>query len=567
MKNKVVISLLLAGAPFLHASAQDLNPEIIVTNEYETKMVDAPKLGVPLSVPDTLRSFNLNFDYSVFDNPYEGSYEFSPYVVSLKPELSENEFRRLWLKAGAGYVLRPVFKAAWTPLRRDAVNLTLFQDFHGFAGSYRTVLPDMNVSRSKVYSGYDLDETAGAEALIHTGSVDLKVGLRYDGIFASDAYASDNYGNVGVSLKVRSGDYDSSPFKYNLGFSIDGATDRTPDKGTLRENRFSLGGTVEPSFAGLGFRTLADIGLDCASYRGPLECESLIFSVTPKAVFQLGPVGLIAGLKLAYAGGIDNAGVQFGTTGQIAYPDVHAAIGLVDGALTCYADITGGVHSVTYNELKGLNHHFRFDSSASGAMLDNSVVRADFVAGIRGRISDWLQYDASAGYGFHASSPVALLAYSVPAGAASTGFCYEDFGLFHADLGAFVSTSDVVFDAVLKYRGMDADSSSKPFVRYAPFCGDFRFLYNWSSRIMAGLSCEASSAADATVAVWDGTSTVLADATVSGWIDLGLSCAYRLGGCWSAWLELGNILNSNIRRSPLYVENGISCTVGVSLDL
>lgn len=567
MNKSAIIIALLSGVAFLDAAAQDLNPEIIVTNEYETKMADAPKQSVPLVVPDTLKNFNLNFDYSVFDNPYEGSYEFSPYVVSLKPELSENELRRLWLRAGAGYSLHPVLKAAWTPLRRDAVNLTVFQDFHGYFGNYRSVLPDISVSKGKVFGGYDLSETAGAEALVYTGNVDMKVGVHYDGIYAGDSSASDNYGNVGVSLRVRSNDGDSSPFSYDFGFSIDGAADRTPDLGTLRENRFSLGGTVEPSFAGLSFRTIADVALDCASYKNAIDCESVIFSITPKAVFQLGPVGLSAGVKLAYAGGIDNANVQFQTSGQIAYPDVHAALGFVGGALTCYADITGGIRAVTYNEMKGLNHHFRFDSPTCGPLLDNAVERANFTLGLRGRISDWLQYDASAGYGFCANSPMEFIALSTPSNVVGTGFNFEDFGLFHADLGAYVRTSDVLFDAVLKYRDARLYDSAACAVLPSPFCGNFRFMYNWSSRVMAGLWCEASSARETNVAVWNGTATTPMATKVSGWIDLGLACEYRINDLWAAWLQVGNILNSNIRRSPVYVENGPSCTVGISLDL
>jgi len=567
MNKSVILSALLLGVPFLHSAAQNLNPEIVVTNEYETKMADAPKQGVPLVVPDTLKTFNLNFDYSVFDNPYEGSYEFSPYVVSLKPELSANELRRLWLRAGAGYTLHPVLKAAWTPLRRDAVNMTVFQDFHGYAGNYRSVLPDMSVSKERVFGGYDLSETAGVEALVYTGSVDLKAAVRYDGIYAGEPSMSDSYGNVGASLRVRSNGGDTSPFTYDFGFSIDGASDRTPDKGTMRENRFSLSGTIEPSFAGLGFRTLADIALDCASYKGGPDCESVIVGLTPKAVFRLGPVGISAGVKLAYAGGIDNAGVQFQTPGQVAYPDVHACVGLVGDALNIHADITGGVRAVTYNELKGKNHHFRFDSPVRGALLDNAVERANFTFGLRGRVSDWLQYDASTGYGFYANAPMEFLTLSTVDNTVGTGFCFEDYGMFHADLGAFVKTSEVLFDAVLKYRGAKLYNDCAAAIQSAPFSGNFRFMYNWSSRVMAGLSCDACSARKARVAVWDGTSNSLCETKISGWIDLGLLCEYKLSEVWSVWLQAGNLLNSNIRRNPIYVEDGMSCTVGISLDL
>lgn len=567
MKKMTVLSALLLGAAFLSASAQDLNPEIIVTNEYETKMADAPKQSVPLVVPDTLKNFNLSFDYSVFDNPYEGAYEFSPYVVSLKPELSENEYRNLWVRAGAGYSFHPVLKAAWTPLRKESVSLAVFQDFGGYAGNYRKILPDLTVSRSNVYGGYDFSEAAGAEALVFTNNVDMKIGVKYDGIFAGIGSATDNYNNIGFSFKVRSNDGDSSPFRYNLGFNIDGASDKAPGRGSLRENRFGLGGTIEPNFPSLGFRTVADVSLDCASYRGALDCESVVFSLTPKAVFQFGPLGLIAGIKLAYAGGIDNANAQFQNYGQIAYPDVHAAIGLAEGALTCYADITGGVRAVTYNELKSRNHRFVFDSPTRGALLDNAVERANFTGGLRGRISDWLQYDASAGYGFYAGGPMEFIVVSALDNSVGTGFCFEDYGMFHADLGAYIRTSDVLFDAVLKYRGAKLYNDSAAAIQSAPFTGNFRFMYNWSDRVMAGLWCDSCTARKTRVAVWDGTATTLSEMKISGYLDLGLSAEYKISDTFSAWLQVGNILNANIRRNPIYVENGINFTAGISLDI
>ena len=62
---------LLAGAA---ASAQNLNPTVQVTNDYETKPMEVEKNSVRMAVPDSLLKFDWNFNYSVFDNPYRGAY-------------------------------------------------------------------------------------------------------------------------------------------------------------------------------------------------------------------------------------------------------------------------------------------------------------------------------------------------------------------------------------------------------------------------------------------------------------------------------------------------------------
>ena len=69
------------------ASAQDLDPTVVVDRAYEGKLIEVHKPALEMAVPDSLMRFDLDFDYSVFDRPYKGSYEFNPYLLSMKPSV------------------------------------------------------------------------------------------------------------------------------------------------------------------------------------------------------------------------------------------------------------------------------------------------------------------------------------------------------------------------------------------------------------------------------------------------------------------------------------------------
>ena len=96
----IFAALLACGLPAL---SQNIRQSVEVTNEYEAKFSDFQKLGADTQIPDSLYEFDYSFDYSVFDSPYRGSYEFTPYEIQLTPDPMVYDGRRFILRAGAGY--------------------------------------------------------------------------------------------------------------------------------------------------------------------------------------------------------------------------------------------------------------------------------------------------------------------------------------------------------------------------------------------------------------------------------------------------------------------------------
>ena len=70
--KKIIISIAIFAASVFSAAAQNLDPTVEVSRGYQGKLVDVHKPAMEMSVPDTVQRFDLDFDYSVFDNPYKG---------------------------------------------------------------------------------------------------------------------------------------------------------------------------------------------------------------------------------------------------------------------------------------------------------------------------------------------------------------------------------------------------------------------------------------------------------------------------------------------------------------
>ena len=103
MRNTIFSAIvLLAGAS---AWAQNLNPTVEVTNVYAREATGIEKPSQLMEMPDSVLRFNLDMDYSVNPTPYQGSYEFKPYLVQLRPQLRPSDEGMLYVRAGAGYGL------------------------------------------------------------------------------------------------------------------------------------------------------------------------------------------------------------------------------------------------------------------------------------------------------------------------------------------------------------------------------------------------------------------------------------------------------------------------------
>ena len=135
---------------------------------------------------------------------------------------------------------------------------------------------------------------------------------------------------------------------------------------------------------------------------------------------------------------------------------------------------------------------------------------------------------------------------------------FQDCNILHADLLLSWASESFNLDGGIHYTNIPAGIDEGVFAP-AAVTGGIKATYNWNKRIYAGLSVDMSSARKATVGI--------THPKIPGFVNLGISGEYKLNRKVSLWLEGDNLLNHDIRISPLISECGPSVIVGASLTL
>ena len=544
-----LVALVALGAPL---AAQNINQSVQVTNDYITRFADFQKLGPSLQVPDSLYRFDYDFDYSVFETPYKGSYEFSPYRIEVKPEARLYDGSKLYLRAGAGYSLHPQLEFAWQMLQEKNFAIGVFAEADGYMGSYRRRGVD------GTFAGHDLSGRVGVGGQYLTPAARLSYHIGYEGIFAGEhgeAPAFRSAFNSAVAAgRIQSRERRDSRFFYDIDLLFRYSGDRSLPKSTKSltgENNFRVAASFGPVlnrkygilldalFETDALRTVSSPGTEQETLYGEMaggKLAALLGSVKPHLDFLLGPVRLDAGVRFDYT-------LSGGKTQFTISPDVKARLALLQADLEFYAGISGGQYLQSHYDIKQINHFAR--RSAASASISREKMR--LYGGLQGHWGTRLQYELEAGYASYAGMPLASLHGVVPV----------DYKEAFAQAGLSWKDERLELDGVFAYAYRRLYGTSTAFAPPA-FTADVRGRYNWDGRIWAGAFVEAASAR---------MSLHNDGAWIAGYANVGLTGEYRLDYRWTLWAEAGNLLGMAIERAPGYIEKGPYLTVGLSLKM
>lgn len=528
------------------SNAQNFNPKVEVTNDYETRMADIAKQSLSMNVPDSLLQFDYNFDYSVFDSPYKGAYEFSPYTVQMTPEASPYGGSRFWMKAGAGYALQPVLKAVWSPLPKADSRMSIYQDFDGYFGPYRRLDNGLKAIKGQYFDGYDFSEKLGVEGSKNFEKFILKGGLEYGGLYTwenlYDTMFHTGTAKVGVSSVVSEASkafYDVDVM-YRFGYDT---------SASLTENDVRVSGSAGPLLRKF-YRVAVDFDFLYSGLTGGYERGLSHLNITPKAGISAGIIDFDLGLTVSSADSEVNL-----------FPSIDASVAL-GNANSFHASLTGRNTVNSYYDMKQLNHFFDLTYSGTGSgLIAATRERLNVSAGFKGHASDKFQYDLSAGMVNYENAP--LWRFFDFNGYDRLGVWYGAFQQVRADFRMLLTTDRFDMDGNLAFR-MDYDVPEMC-VEDPMLAGGINMRYNWNRRFFVGLSCDASMARNIVEAVAPSVPAVAGP--VPGYIDLGVNAEYRLNSRWAFWAEGGNLLNQTIQKTPGYARQGVNFTAGICLRI
>lgn len=527
---KHIVSLFAAAALLstIPSFAQDLNQQVQVTNDYKTNMGKAGKISVPLEIPDSLSSFRTSVSYNVFATPYKGSYEFVPYEISVTPQKPASDYSKFYLKAGAGYTLHPELTAVWTPLNAyNGHSLSVFDTFRGYAGQLGAIdsRPD--------YKGYDLSETVGIEGRWFTNGFSVGYGVDYQGIFTNDFAGSSSFNDFTLRGKLRS-DADAT-IVYDLDLALNQAFDAQ-----VAQTGIFLQGGVFPNWM-LPFDLRVDFKIESDFYENGGYDNVFVAQISPKALFEWSPFKLEAGVSLSPASDI-----------QWIYPDVCISADLLDNTLQLYAFAKGGKFAESYTDLKLRDHWF---NSTYVGTLRPTLERLNSGLGVRGIAFKHLQYDLKGGWASYSDAPMhSFKATAADPSLYACGIRYADYNTWYVDAAAHWKTARLAIDFSAHYRKTNIVANDN-YLDLPAFIGTLDAVYNWNSRVFAGISCSGRTEQKARTM------------PVPAFVDLGLVGEYLFNKRFGAWAKVGNLLNGEIALSPLHTQKGIYATAGISLNL
>ena len=576
-----ILATALAAAVTALAYGQNLNPTVEVTNAYESGAAAIAKPAQQMAVPDSVTRFNLDFDYSVFEKPYQGAYEFTPYYVQLKPAPKVSTTEKFYLRAGAGFTLHPELDLVWTPIQQEKYRLNVYATHHSYFGRYHKMqsayqdnVVTFEKSGEKV-DGYLADTKAGVDGAYSWDDGVATLDIGYQQRMADNAYHYQKMGGIVAKGRVRSLPSDEPHFlydaavKYHFLDSDLSHMDRfTQD---ISESAFNLDGTFGPVLDE-NHRFLVDMDLDLARYRGDKTGYTGLLSATPKYQFEADPWHLSLGVKVAaiiYSDEFDLWEEAYRHKSGTIFPDVHVDYHLLDDRLILQASATGGDR---FNSFSGrfFSRPFTYDGA-----FGHSTERIRAMIGARGNIASRFRYDFQAGYARWAHAAMDgfyLTDYTVSGGILPVlpAQYEQSFNLVFAELDYGWKSEFVTVDGKMAYRWTNIKECLDEGGAFAPaaFTGFIRPAYNWGDRFKVGIDAEWSTARRLGLTA-DGTPVMEGSNIgyrIPGWVDLGLFAEYRFTHNMGFWAKGGNLLDQVVQRTPLVAEAGMYFTAGIVLN-
>ncbi len=591
MKN---LRYIFALVPILGAatlSAQSYNPTVVVTNKYKVETLTPEKESIDMAVPDSVKRFDMSFDYSVFDRPYRGSYDFSPYDIDMKPSSDRHKAGKFYLNAGLGYTLHPELDFIYTPLCNEKASLDLYLGHRSFAGNYRKIGLDSESGKmtglktadgKRDYWGlwnYDMDNSLGAAFRYDWKKLAMTADLGYRGLQQMDWMRGRSFDRGEADVRVFSKDTLSQGLTYDVRvhylLGYDKVNRLYDSRQKLGENDVNLALRMGVN-AGKNGRFIFDIAADLASYVGDLSHTTALFNLAPAYVLTLKGWTFDLGVRVSVPMTTKNAGMENYANSQYIYPAVRISYDFRRIPLNLYLSLTGGESMNSYSSLVGEYRHYSiasaaFNSASSGQVLGNTVERVNATFGLKGRIRSVFGYEAYVSFSERATSAVEAIRLSdVKLGETTYselpvyGLAFTRTGLLTAG-GKFHYSDDWGrVNLGLLYSKMFTYPETQQFLlNPAALTGDASVSFNIIRRIYATVGCEFSLSRKGLLQKTDGATV---NYNIPGYGDPYLGVEYRHNRLLAVWAKASQFTGQTIQRTPLYAERGPEITAGVRLN-
>ncbi len=563
-KILLTVSLGMAGIALAAQNTTNLNPTVQVLNSYEGRVGDVERQVTKLSVPDSLRSFDLNFDYSGFDTPYKGNDEFDPYFTELEMAGRPFDGKKLFLKAGAGYTAAPFIDAAYTFKDQGRFKIGAHACGDSYFGRFRQILPDGNVltpSQSDSWKGYDAKVKSGLDARSDWENVSLRTNVDYEGAFGSGTPAGLLYtrayngldANIGV--ETVSGTETDWRFTADAGyaFGYDKAGMNGGTETSFEHNaRLRLFGSYDFGGGhGMDMEVKTDLTFSYPRWK-PDDCLGYTVVINPSYSYGGRSLFVSAGLGVLVDGGKNIMQRRQGELPFAIWPTLEFHWNALPSKIDVYADadLGGGLYGSRAGALE--NRFFIPYADESGDGMCN-VRRYSVKAGMRGNLWDKVDYDLGAGYENVRNNPLFHVGRGELYHYAQLSLIHENTQKVFAGLALAGRFGGFSFDGKVNYGYYFRQNVMRSVPPALSAALDFR--YSIMNRASVSVGAEYRSVYRA------------GDFTAPYILDLHAVADYKATGSLTVFLRGDNLMNRSLQFIPLYARKGICVSAGVQLNL
>ena len=587
MRRNIILTFVASLVCATSFAQSNLNPTVEVTNTYQgdPSAVHKPQIG--MAIPDSLLRFDMDFGYEVFEKPYQGAYNFKPYMLAMKPEKNAFRGRKLYLRAGAGYSFHPQLDFVFSPEPKGPFQMSVYAGHRSYFGKYNTLDATKidgiyNILRvpQTSFMGYDMVNSVGFEGSYSLPKAVVSFGVGYEGIMARDTLFKRSYNAADFDLRVRSNRNEDKYIYFDLAAHGRLAADRSSLWDPLNENSFSLTGDVGPVLSATN-AVLLGLEAQTVSYSKLYESNAGKLAFVPKYRLTSGKLNVSAGVRLevllrpkttADESVVARHPAMFQTKGQAVFPDVFLSY-LATNNLLVYISATGGNKLNTYSSIVS-RHHFVSPTFVPFVLMDNSTEKVNAKLGLKGSAGSKVQFEidggvALVGNGLVDSGRAFYRANDImsPVQSFLPSVSYSDYRLLYADAIMDLNAGDFHVDGGIHLRKMAFDNETDLGLKLPRVSADFKAVYDFTSRVYAGVRAEVCGARFGRGYAGYGVNTISYDVKVPGWFDLGLLGGWQFNRKLGFWLESGNLLCETIQRSPFYSEKDLWITAGITLSL
>ena len=590
MKRIFTVCLLILSILPLRAQVATVE----VSRPYDVKLDDIHKPAIPLSVDDSLQRFDVHFDYSIFNRPYNDLYDFTPYESIQLSTVGANRTPFVYTRLGAQYApgekgVMPAGELYLQSKPRNGFCSGLYgrhNSFFGDLGAGFGAFPVLGTTRYENTVGGDITYDWSTGELMFDVKYDFDR-YRYetvaggttsvadfpDGYFPTSTTVFHKNNSLTASFNLNSAQKEENTVYYDItlsyrdtrkGFVLDSIYSPLGGDKSLREGFLNVSGFVGASFD--VHRVYVDMNIEHASYGGVHDFQIGVVEFSP--IYQMhrkrldARLGVKFGSRYGMEGTIAEPGLDIAPRSSI-FPDVDIRYTLLDKTLWAHAVVTGG---------NDLNPYSRMVDDCP-IVLPTSTMQfgsrpVDATLSLEGVFSGRLGVNIETNYKVYRNKMIFIPVFDGTNLSQMTAD-YRDVNQFSLQGEVFWKSQDFTIGGRLRYASYK-DSDTKALVTEMPaWTGYAFFRYNLRERLIAQVECNYRSSTSGymkDLIMHNMYDYVRPEYSVPAIVDVDVNMNYLINKHLAVFAKVGNLLNHGNQYMPLYLEPGINFGGGVCLN-